>query len=236
MYYNGYNLSGWHDKLRLSISCAEKPCTATGMTALARLSGIRDMTMEHSGFYESDSVNTSIDDILFPGVGAIDKVLTVCPVAGAAGEIAYFTRGTALKYQIGGKIGDMFPFSGAAYAQGEPCVRGTILQNGAITTSSSTTARQLGAVGATQYLFAAIHCIATTGSGDRTITVKVQSDDNSGFSSPTDRITFTAFTTAIGAQFATAVAGPITDTYWRLNFAVSATSANMYFIGSVGIL
>jgi hypothetical protein len=236
LYFDGYNLSGWHDRLRFGISVPEVPCPVSGMTAQARLCGFKSAVMEHSGFYEADSVNISLDDILHPAQGAQDKVITVCPVTGAAGEIAYFTRGIALKYQIGGKIGGMFPFSGAAYSQGEPVVRGTVLQNGVVSASGNGTGYQIGAVAAGKFLYAAVHCISTTGSGDRAMTVKVQSDDNSGFTSPTDRITFNDFTTAAGAQWATAVAGPITDTYWRLNFTKAGTTASMNIIGVVGIL
>ena len=62
---------------------------------------------------------------------------------------------------------------------------------------------------------------------------QLQSDDNSSFTSPTDRITFTGIT-AIGADFQS-VAGAITDTHWRLNYTVSGTNPSFNIHATVGI-
>lgn len=236
IYFDAYELSGWHDKINLALSVGEVPCTAFGHTAMGRLSSFRDMVFEHSGFYEADSANVYIDDILNGAFATADKVLSVAPLTGAAGEVAYFTKSMALKYSIGGRIGGMFPFSGAAYGHNVPCVRGTIMQAAAVTASGNSTGRQLGAVADGKYLYAAIHCTATTGSGDRGLTIKVQSDDNASFTSATDRITFTQITTSTGAQWATAVAGPITDDYWRLNFTKAGTTLSATIFGVIGIM
>lgn len=235
VYFGGYDLSGWHDKLSFPMSIGEVEATAAGMTAKARLSGVFDYSMEHSGFFDADSAALDIDDVLWAAIGTGDNVLTLFMNGATAAQPAYITRAINLKYRIGDKVGGAFPFNGAAYAQGDPVVRGTIMQNGAIAASGNGTGRQLGAVAAGKYLYAAIHCTATTGTGDRSLTIKVQSDDNASFTSATDRISFTAITTAVGAQWATAVAGPITDDYWRLSFTKAGTTLSANIVGVIGI-
>jgi hypothetical protein len=69
-----------------------------------------------------------------------------------------------------------------------------------------------------------------------TLDVIVQSDDASGFPSATNRITFTQ-ATGFTAEYATPVAGAITDDWWRVNFTIGGTaSPNFTFICVIGIL
>ena len=105
--------------------------------------------------------------------------------------------------------------------------------DGSITATGNSTGANLGAVGATEKCYVAIHCTSVSGTSTPTITFKLQSDDNSSFTSPTDRITFTGIT-AIGADFQS-VAGAITDTHWRLNYTVSGTNPNFSIHATVGI-
>ena len=67
-----------------------------------------------------------------------------------------------------------------------------------------------------------------------TLALKVQSDDNSSFTSATDRITLTNFT-AVGAQYSK-VAGAITDTHYRINYTLSGTSPSFKVFITVGIV
>ena len=62
--------------------------------------------------------------------------------------------------------------------------RGIIEFNSSATSSSTTTGSQLGAVSAAQRIVANLHVTTAVGSA---LDVIVQSDDNSGFTSPTNR-------------------------------------------------
>jgi hypothetical protein len=95
-------------------------------------------------------------------------------------------------------------------------------------TGATGSVQQLGDVAANEFLYATLHVF----SAGTTITVQVQSDDNSGFSSPTTRATFSGVTTA-GGNWVTRVAGAITDTYWRFN--VSAVTGTFSIAGAIGI-
>jgi len=61
----------------------------------------------------------------------------------------------------------------------------------------------------------------------------LQSDDNSDFTSATDRATFTALT-AIGSEIKS-VAGAVTDQYWRLNYTISGTNPSFSIHATIGI-
>ena len=99
--------------------------------------------------------------------------------------------------------------------------------------SGNTTGRQLGAVSATQSVYASIHVWSVAGTSTPTLTAKIQSDDNSSFTSATDRITMSS-ATAITSEYKSQ-AGAITDDYWRVNWTVSGTSPIFKAIVSIGI-
>ena len=122
-----------------------------------------------------------------------------------------------------------FPY----FQSSDVVVQGNIQIDSDLTASGNSPGVQLGAVGATEKCYAAIHCYGVSGTSTPTITFKLQSDDNSGFTSPTDRITFSDIT-AIGADFQS-VAGAITDQYWRLNYTISGTNPSFSIHATIGI-
>lgn len=132
----------------------------------------------------------------------------------------------------GGQAGQMSKFTmsgqGTDVAGG---VRGYLLkETGAVSaTGAIGTGVQIGAVGATQYLYSTLHLQGAAGTS---ITVVLESDDNAGFSSATTRITFGPLT-AVGGNWATPVAGAITDDYWR--FRVTAITGTWTVAGAAGI-
>lgn len=165
-------------------------------------------------------------------------VYTVTPEGGSVGEEAFFGTTLVSAHQpVGGTVGDLhkFTFSGVA-ANGYPCIKGQLFKAAGSTTSSTTSsAVQLGAVSATQRIFIALHVLSVSGSSP-TLDIKLQSDDNSGFTSATDRITLTQATTAGTAQF-TSLAGAVTDNYWRISYTIGGSSTPTFsFVVAVGIL
>ncbi len=67
-----------------------------------------------------------------------------------------------------------------------------------------------------------------------TLDVTIESDDGVGMGSPTTRINF-AQATAIGAQWATPVAGAIADDWWRVAYTLGGASPSFTFICIIGI-
>lgn len=66
--------------------------------------------------------------------------------------------------------------------------------------------------------------LCVTAAAGTNLAVKIQSDDNSGFTSPTDRITFSTVS-ATGWQWGTPVAGDLsTETYWRVVATIASST------------
>lgn len=231
LYLAGYNLSGDMNSLSLSYEAEmlDRTTFASGGSR-EKLAGLLNVTADHEGYWEGGI--DKVDEVLFNEIGTSHEVMTICPTDGVAGEKAFTTKTLLATYSPGGAVGEMLAFTVSAEGH-DTLVQGTIMINGALTATGSGTARQLGAVSATQKLYASMHVVAVSGTTP-SLTLKVQSDDASGFLSPTDRITFAA-ATAIGSQWATPVAGPISDSWWRLDYTITGTSPSFTVICVVGI-
>lgn len=232
---SGLELAANGKNVMLATEVAPLDTTAlntTGWTTCigGRKSGKVDMNLMQ------DVTSGSVDSTLFDLLGDADVPHSICTLS-ADGSTAYLFRGIPLQYvPVEGEPGDlaMARLSGASSTGG--IVRGTLIHPGSASRSSSSagTGRQLGAVAAGKSLYAALHVLSVAGTSTPTLTVKVQSDDNSGFTSATDRITFTD-ATAVGAQWSS-VAGAITDDYWRISYTISGSSPVFAFAVTAGIL
>jgi hypothetical protein len=111
-------------------------------------------------------------------------------------------------------IGDVAGFSFDGQPTDEIAPGYVLHPKTARSSSSNTTGVQVGALsGGTGY--AALHVFAGTAS---TLDVVIQSDDNSGFTSATNRITFTQATGATSQWSTVTSAG--SDDYWRVSWTV----------------
>ena len=171
--------------------------------------------------------------MLFSRLGLKGEVLSISPQAGAEGEIGYSFQTALSEYSPGAPVGEILAFSVSGEASSGPLVRGTILHNATRTANGQGSAFQVGAVGASQKLYAALHVVAASGTTP-TLDVIVQSDDAMGMASPTNRITF-AQASAIGAQWATPVAGAITDDWWRVDYTIGGGGPSFTFVCIIGI-
>jgi len=233
IYYDEFEVTADHNKISMPVKSEEKICTVFGNTAIARLAGMKSFTLSHSGFWEGG--DNAIDDQLFDDLGSTARIMTLAPEGGADGGDAYIIKGVSVKYEWGGKVGDILPFSGAVVGEGVPPVRATILGTGTKTTDANGTSRQLGAVSATQKIYAALHVTSATGGGNVSLDVKIQSDDNTNFTSATDRITFTQVLTTNTAEWKS-LAGAITDDYWRAVWTLAGSPKTYTFQIIAGIL
>lgn len=198
--------------------------------ARKRATGLEDISAGVRGFWSAGA--NSIDADSFSKLGVADAVLTMSP-DGSEGSIAYMMRQGRFKYSMFGETGAPAPFSlDFRGTNGETSVaRGMVFKTDDSVISGTGlagTALQLGAVGSTQFLYAALH-VLTAGT---TITIQVQSSVDNTFASPTTRMTLGPYTTT-GGFWGTRVAGPITDQWWRLN--VSAITGSFLLAGLIGI-
>lgn len=230
LFLDGYDFSGDMSALALAYGAELQDNTTFGMDTRSRLGGLKTVTVQHEGFWNGGA--NGVDDVLFGKIGVASVPMTIAPMTGAEGELAYSFLSNLGQYTPGATVGEMLRFSVSGEASGE-LVRGSILLNATKTLTGNGTAFNVGAASSTQKLYAALHVIAASGTSP-TLDVKVQSDDASGFGTPTDRITFSQ-ATAIGSQWATPVNGAITDNWWRINYTIGGTGPSFTFVVFIGI-
>lgn len=132
----------------------------------------------------------------------------------------------------GGEVGQMSKYTMAAQGSDKyGGIRATLLvgQQTISTTGAKGTAVQAGAVTSDQRLFATLHLLGTAGSS---ITAVLESDNASNFPSATTRATFGPLTVS-GGNWATPVAGAISDDWWRLR--ISAISGSWVVAAAMAI-
>lgn len=149
------------------------------------------------------------------------------------GGIASFVQAQVQGVTVGGERAGSQGFDAKVAGNGRPYLYASILQNnvgGAAigTNGAASSGVNLGALTAGKVAAFCVQVVdppGITGTGTPTITLRIESDDNSGFTSAVTRATFTARTTA-GGQILEIDGDttPISDTYWRLAWTVSGTT------------
>lgn len=226
----GHDFSAQMNAVALDYSADMLDETTFGQTTRINKGGLKSVVGSVAGNWDSSST-TAVDPVLFARIGTADVPVVIAPTGGAAGGLAYLLRAIHSEYTVGAQVGALLPFSVSMEGSGgQPLIRGQVLHNASATGNVTGTAFQLGAVGATQFLYAALHVFSGTGS----FIVKVQSSADQAFTTPNDRITFATVATGtpVASEWATRVAGSISDTWWR----VTATNpATRNFSVAVGI-
>jgi hypothetical protein len=228
LYVAQYDLSAQHNQLTLNYKYEELDNTTFGCAVRSRTPGLADARYEGNGFFQADGTS-AIDDVLWTNFTTADVITTVCPSDGVEAGVAYSLKQTMLEYTpITGTVGELLGFSVAGNASASKMVRGTIMEAGNVTTTSTSTPYQLGAVTTAQYVYCIMHVTAKSGTSP-TLDVVLQSDSAEAFESPATRISMTQATAAT-SQWATPVAGEITDTWWRLSYTVGGTNTPTFSV------
>lgn len=210
----GYDTSGDCNEVGLDVEFDEKDNTAFGGGGYrSRIAGMGDSAAKVNGWWQS-AASAAPDPQAMTNLGVADRVATITPT-GADGTVAWFFQSQEVKYGLGDKVGEVLPFMcDLKGSNGYGAVRGKLLKpKTTISGNTNGTAVQLGAVGAAQKLWTAIHVFSAGTTAD----IIVESDDNSGFTSGTTRSTTTV--SAAGATFVAPVSGAITDDWWRVRTA-----------------
>lgn len=227
-----YDLSGDIQGVALTQEPEMQDDTVMSDTTRSNTIGLDSFTLQHEGLWSAGAGNP---DAIIEAHRDLDDVLgTVTPVDGAEGAIAYFCLTTQGAYSFGGSVGDLHRYS-VSLAARDGAVRGTLMHNASRTATANGTARQLGAVGASEKLYAGIHVVTVSGTNP-TLDVIVESDSQEDFlGTPATQITF-AQKTAVGSEWATPVSGAIADTWWRIGWTIGGTATPTFeFIVAVGI-
>lgn len=210
VYVDNYDFTG--DSNQVRISCEAQTQDVTTMRSGGwneSVMTLKSSTLEASGFWSGD-----LDAVYFPNLGT-QYTHTVGPSETEDGRCQIWQAANFQGPLFGAEVGGVAPYSLASQGtDGVGVVSARLVKEKATVSATGATGAevQLGAVSATQFLYATFH-IFTAGT---TITALLESDADDTFGSPTTRITFGPYTT-VGGRWATRVAGPITDTWWRLN-------------------
>lgn len=236
----GVDISGLTNQLTLEQMVETKDSTTFTTNGWRTHVGVlKDASWNFAGFRAN---TTEPDAILYnpssadPGIVLGGTVNASVPVVAtitnplAQSDVAFGMRCIRQNITAGAQLGELAAYS-LALKGDSPTVRGTIL---GVASGVSATANiagvQYGAVASGKKIYASLHVLSIS-AGD-TLDVLVQSDDDVGFGSATTRITFTQVTDATthAAQWATPVAGPITDDWWRVRYTITGTSPSFDFV------
>jgi hypothetical protein len=232
LYLGQYDVSGDLQAINSDFAAELLDVTTFGQTTRVRKGGLKVVTMNSEGLWSGGA--NAVDDALFAQIGVANVPVTIIPAGATLSNPAYIFRAIHGSYAPGATVGEMFRFSVAAEGSGGVgMLRGSALHVGTETATGTETGEQLGAVSATQSIYAALHVYSVSGT-DPTLDVVLQSDDNSGFTTATGRITF-AQATGITSEWSS-LAGAVTDDYWRASFTIGGTDTPTFgFVLAVAI-
>lgn len=237
LFVGGADLSGQGNKIELDEEWEAKATTNWRSGGAEEvIAGLGKVTASAEGQWEAGDPS-KVDDAMWANRRVIEpwSVAASSESDLAAGNLMYLTRMLRTKSQLWGDIGDVAAWQ--ADASGSwPLVRGQSAHPSGVprTSTGSGTAINLGAVATGRHIYCNLHVLSVSGTATPTITVTVQSDDAEGFPSSTTRGTFGAKTLA-GEHEAMRIAGPITDTWWRVGWTITGTNPSFLFLVSLGI-
>lgn len=227
--FGGYNLSNQLTAVTIDHSAEPQDRTAFSDTTRRRVGGLLQSILSAQGYFDAPDP----DSPLAAALGVSGNIITVANDS-ADGSIGYAMQAHVGEYNpLSGAVGDLAGFSLNAGCSDGGLVRGTLMHNNTRTASGNGTTRQLGAISASQRLYASLHVLAASGSSP-TLDIDIVSDDNAGMTSATTRGSFTQ-ASAIGSQWVE-VAGAVTDDYWRVAYTIGGTSPSFQFVVLLGIL
>jgi hypothetical protein len=166
---------------------------------------------------------TTYDGVLFSSVGGSTPITFDV----RENNNCFIFNATHLVHNpLTGAVGDMAGMNISGATAGV-MADGVVMYDDSTASSGNTSGSQVGSVSATRAMFANLHVTAAAGTS---LDVVVQSDDNAGFTSPTNRITFTQATGVTSEHLS--VAGAITDDYWRISYTI--VGGSFTFVVAIG--
>ena len=232
----GYIRQSDVDSVSFNVSTTELDVTCFGSSGWRqRIGGLSSAEITAGAFEDYANGGSSIyaiGDEQFQNLGStvtFECIPDPSSGSGAAGDVVYFTNALRRSADFGASVGDPMK-SDLNIASKTDVVRGQVetASQQIVTSASSSTGVQLGAVSATQRLW---YCVSVESAGSG-VTCIVESDDNSGFTTATTQATL-ATLTAQGGTFGS-VAGAVADDYWRFTFT-PAGGADMVISAVFGI-
>jgi hypothetical protein len=233
----GYDFTGLANQgsVDVKVDIQEYLCFSTlPMTYKKRLPGAEDGELALAGYYDTATVETALRQNF-----NVTDTLVMFGQSMAIGSPWVLMKIVQGAYQRGGGVGSVMPFSITALSQGEPIVdTAELFEFGNWTATDNGVARELGPVGANQYLYVGLQTTGVIGTTP-TADVEFESSAIGDFSDAETRATFIQITDAHDENRAQmiAVAGPITDTHFRFRRTIGGSGSPTFTVrGAAGIL
>lgn len=234
LFTGGADLTGHSNKVEISAEVEDKDTTNYASQGWKEiLGGLASAEISGEGQWEAGDPG-KVDDHSWESLGGLGP-WSIGPAGAAVGGLSYFTNALRADYKLGDAVGEVAPWTGTAKSSW-PLVRGQFAHppGTARTATGTGTSLNLGALAAGKRLYASLHVLSVAGTATPTITGRIESDDATGFSDPTTRLTFSA-ATAVGGQVLRTDGTAIADDWWRVAWTISGTSPSFLFVSSIGI-
>lgn len=232
------DLTAQTNKVELDWTAEDKETTNFGSGGKKeRIAGLEDLSISAEGQWQAGDPGYADDE--FWNARRVLEAHTICPDTAVVGVEAYLTQAIRLDEHLFGQVGDVAMFQLKANGS-YPLVQGNVLNSPGTTLGIGTTNGSnftiAAGVPSGQKLYAAMHVLSMSGTGGPTLAMIVQSaaTGDTGFASPTTRITF-ATAAGIGSQVLSGTPGPITDTLYRVQAVVTGTAPSFLAIVTLGV-
>ena len=233
IHYGGADLTATANEFAVDLSYADQDVTTFGSSGnRERIAGLEDATASVMTFGDPEVVEPN----LATREGDVELLTAVqFPTGGAAtvGDRVYALRVLLLSTKQPMKVGDVSKLDASlSQARPEGLLAGQLLAPKAtISATTNGTAVNLGAQTTPKIVYLGVHVFALT--GDRTVTLKLQSATASGFSSPTDRVSLSAITAA-GSGFGSSSTAT-SNAWWRVVATLGGTTGSVTFAAFAAI-
>jgi len=230
IWYGGYDLTSAANQVDIDTSFADVDVTVFGNGGVhQRIAGLEDSKI---------SVMTFLDPALSePAItskrgGTTDLFTAVAfPTSGTVtvGDQCYAVRAQLDSFKEPMKVGDAARIEASLMtSQVEGLLQGQVLApKTTVSATVSSAGATLGAVSAGQIAYLGAHIFAVT--GDRTVTIRLQSSPNSTFTAGTvtNRVALSTVSAA-GSQFGSSTTAT-TDPYWRSQITLGGTTGSVTY-------
>jgi len=221
-----FDFSGVSNSMTLNFTEAPADVTAFADTDMTYIQGKPSFTFDVSGLWSTASPN--YDGEMFTDLTATNRRVGIYPGGLSDGNVGYEGATNISASPRVSTIGDAIACNVTWQGASAP-FRSTILRYATDSSSANGTQYTLGAIAATNTIIGVLRLIEIGGSGNNTLDVKIQSD-TSGYSSPSDRLTFTQLNQGSGAtsevQTATGPAG--SDNIWRVVVTIGGAGSRSF--------
>jgi len=223
-----FDFSGVSNSMTLNFTEAPADVTAFADTDMTYIQGKPTFTFDVSGLWSTASPN--YDGEMFTDLTATNRRVGIYPGGLSDGNVGYEGATNISASPRISTIGDAIACNVTWQGASAP-FRSTILRYATDSSSANGTQYTLGAIANTNTIIGVLRLIEIGGSGNNTLDVKIQSD-TSGYSSPSDRLTFTQLNQGSGAtsevQTATGPAG--SDNIWRVVVTIGGAGSRSFKI------